>query len=178
MPVSPLEIFAKLDGIDGESTARGHEKETVIASFEQGQDHPAPPAGGGGGAAGRTTFPGVRFRKPVDAGSIPLIAACVSGTRIRDARFTFRRAGATPLDFYHVTLDEVLVTRVVHRAGSGAQYPLSFDQLDAGAESGGLLEEVTLSFTRIHWEYQPIRTDGTLGPAVRGGWDLVASRSL
>ncbi|MGE0461611.1 MAG: Hcp family type VI secretion system effector [Vicinamibacterales bacterium] len=178
MPVSPIEIFLKVDGIDGESTTRGHEKETIVASYEQGQDHPAPSVGGGGAAAGRPAFPAVRFRKPVDAGSVPLIAACASGTRFRDARFTFRRAGATPLDFYRVTLEEVLVTRVVQRAGSGAQYPLSFDDLAAGAESGGLLEEVTLSFTRIHWEYQPMRTDGTLGPAVRGGWDLAANRKL
>jgi type VI secretion system secreted protein Hcp len=177
MAGNPTEIFLKLDGIEGESTVRGHEKETIVLSYEEGIEH-LPLAGGGGGAAGRSSFSGVRFRKPLDMGSIPLLLACASGTHIRDARFTFRRPGGTALDFYKVTLDDVLVTRLVQRAGNGAQYPLSFDDLAMGADTGGRLEEATLTCARIHWEYQPIRMDGTLGPAVKGGWDLLANRTL
>src|SRR6266498_1525007 len=122
MPAGTLEIFVKLDGIDGESTVRGHENETIVLSYEQSIDHPAPPLVGGGAAAGRPAFSGVRLRKPVDKGSLPLLLACAAGSHIRDARFTFRRAGTGP-DFYKVTLDEVLVTHIVQRAGVGAQYP-------------------------------------------------------
>jgi type VI protein secretion system component Hcp len=42
----------KLDGIGGESTVRGHENETMVLSYEQNT--------------------GVRFRKPVEKGSLPL----------------------------------------------------------------------------------------------------------
>src|SRR6266702_8718622 len=112
MPTGTLEIFVKLDGIDGESTVKGHENETVVLSYEEGIDHPALPLGGGGGAAvGKPTFSSVRFRKPIDKGSIPLLLACAAGSHIKDARFTFRRAGTGP-DFYKVTLDEVLVTHI------------------------------------------------------------------
>jgi type VI secretion system secreted protein Hcp len=141
MPTGTLEIFVKLDGIDGESTVRGHENETVVLSYEQSIDHPAPPLVGGGTAAGRPTFSGARFRKPVDKGSIPLLLACASGSHIRDAHFTFRRGG-TGLDFYKVTLDEVLVTHLAQRAGVGAQYPLGFDTLATGADSARFLDEV------------------------------------
>jgi type VI secretion system secreted protein Hcp len=178
MPGSPIEIFLKLDGIDGGSTVRGHEKETIVLSYEQGIDHPAPPTVGGGGAVGRSTFSSVRFRKPIDVGSIPLLLACASGAHLREAHFTFRRPGGSAIDFYKVMLDDVLVTRLVQRAGSGAQYPLSFDDLTTGADTGGLLDEATLTFARIRWEYQPVRVDGSLGPAVKGGWDITSHRRL
>jgi type VI secretion system secreted protein Hcp len=171
MSNGPFEIFLKLDGIDGESTVRGHENETVVLSYEQFIDHPAPPLTGSGAPAGRPTFSGVRFRKPLDKGSIPLLLACPASTRIRTARFAFRRTG-TGLDFYKVSLDDVFVTHIAQRAGTGAQYPLSFDTLTAGADGSGFLDEVTLSYSKIQWEYQPVTASGAPGPLVRGGWDV------
>ena len=177
MPTGTLDIFVKLDGIDGESTVRGHENETVVLSYEQSIDHPAPPLTGGAGATGRPTFSGVRFRKPVDKGSIPLLLASAAGSHIRDARFTFRRPG-TGLDFYKVILGEVLVTHVVQRAGVGAQYPLDFNTLTSGVDSSGFLDEVTLSYTKIQWEYQPVSPTGAPVPVVKGGWDLKLNKKI
>jgi len=177
MPAGTLDIFVKLDGIDGESTVRGHENETVVLSYEQGIDHPAPPLAGAGAAAGRPTFSGVRFRKPVDKGSIPLLLACAAGSHIRDARFTFRRPAAG-LDFYKVILGEVLVTHMVQRAGVGEQYPLAFDTLISGADSAGFLDEVTLSYAKIQWEYQPVSPTGAPAAVVTGGWDLKLNKKI
>jgi type VI secretion system secreted protein Hcp len=177
MPAGTLDIFVKLDGIDGESTVRGHENDTVALSYEQGIDHPAPPLAGGGAATGRPTFSGVRFRKPVDKGSIPLLLASAGGTHIREARFTFRRAG-TGLDFYKVILGDVLVTHMVQRAGVGEQYPLAFDTLISGADSAGFLDEVTLSYAKIQWEYQPVSPTGAPAPVVKGGWDLKLNKRI
>ena len=174
----PLDIFLKLDGIEGESTARGHEKEIVVLSYEQGIDTPIIQQGGGGGGAGRPTFSGVRLRKAVDAASIPLLLACASGTHIKDARFTFQRPGQTPFDFYKVSLEDVLVTRVSQRAGTGPQYPLSFEELDAGADSVGFLDDVTLEYGRIRWEYQTVGPDGRPGAPVTGGWDRRANTKI
>jgi type VI secretion system secreted protein Hcp len=177
MPAGTLDIFVKLDGIDGESTVRGHENETVVLSYEQGIDHPAPPLAGAGAAAGRPTFSGVRFRKPVDKGSIPLLLACAAGSHIRDARFAFRRPAAG-LDFYKVILGEVLVTHMVQRAGVGEQYPLAFDTLISGADSAGFLDEVTLSYAKIQWEYQPVSPTGAPAAVVKGGWDLKLNKKI
>ena len=179
MAIAPFDIFLKLDGIDGESTVTGHQNETVVLSYEQAIDHPAPPLGGAssGAAAGRSTFSGVRFRKPLDKGSIPILLACAGGTRIQTARFAFRRTG-TNLDFYKVSLDDVLVTHIAQRAGDGAQYPLSFDTLTAGVDTTGFLDEVTLSCAKIQWEYQPVSASGAPGALVKGGWDLAANRKI
>ena len=178
MPNPNVEIFLKLNGIDGESTVRGHEKEIAVLSYEQVLDVTVIHEGGGGGAvAGRANFSGVRFRKLVDVASIPMLLAAASGRHIADARFAFRRVPST-FEFYRVTLEDVLLTHVAERAGTGAQYPLSFDALDAGASSDGFLEQVTLDFSRARWEHHAQRPDGSAGATTTGGWDVRANRPL
>ena len=58
MPGGALEIFLKLDGIQGESTAKGHEKEIVVLSYEQSITQSVTGPSGGGGAAGKAIFSG------------------------------------------------------------------------------------------------------------------------
>jgi type VI secretion system secreted protein Hcp len=172
-----LDIFLKLNGIDGESATKGHEKEIAVLSYEQALDATVIHSGGGGGShAGSAKFAGVRLRKNVDAASIPLLLACASGQQISEARFTFRRGGG--FEFYKVTLESVLVTHVAQRAGTGAQYPLSFDALDASAASDGFMDEVTLDFSRIRWEYRAQRPDGAVGTITTGGWDTSTNTKL
>ena len=89
----------------------------------------------------------------------------------------FRR-GSGGFDFYTVTLEDVLLTHMAQRAGAGAQYPLSFEALSAGASSDGLLDEVTLNFSRIRWEHRAQRPDGTGGTTTSGGWDMMANKKL
>ncbi len=177
MPNPDLDIFLKLDGIGGESTVKGHKKEIAVLSYEQVVDVTVIHSGGGGGAAaGKKTFSGVRFRKNVDAASIPILLACASGQHISEARFTFRRAG--DFDFYKVTIEDVLITHIAQRAGTSAQYPLSFEALNAGAPSDGFLDEVTLNFSRIRWEHRAKRPHGVGQPTSTGGWDVTKNKKL
>jgi type VI secretion system secreted protein Hcp len=175
--MATFDILAKLDGIDGESNIKGHEKETRVLSYEQGIDLASSGPGGGGGQAGKAKFSGVRFRKPVDVGSVPLLLACASGLHIKNAVFTFRKAGVGA-DFYKVTLDDVTVAHIVQPAGTGVQYPLSFGALNAGADTDGFLDEVTLDYAKIQWEYRPIGPDGAPGPPIKGGWDLKQNKKI
>ena len=177
MPNPDLEIFLKLDGIDGESTVRGHEKEIVVRSYDQSLAATVYHSGGGGSGTGKTTFSPVRFRKDVDAASIPMLLACASGQHIAHAKFTFRRT-ASAFEFYKVTLDSVLVTHVAQRAGTGEHYPLSFDAMNAGAPDDGFLDEVTLEFARIHWEYRSEHPHAGHPAAITGGWDVEAYKKI
>lgn len=177
--MSALDIFLKLEGIEGESTDAKHKGEIVVLSYEQSvAQPPAGPSGSGGAAIGRARFSGVRFRKPVDKSSVPMLLACSSGRHIPRGVFTFRRGGATTVEFYTVRLTDVLVTEVVQVAGAGQQYPLSFDALNAGSDSSGFLDEVTLAYGKIEWTYQEVLPDGTAGGSITGGWDLTANREV
>ena len=178
MPNALKDIVLKLDGIDGESTVKGHENEIDVFSYEQGIDLTViHSAGGGGASAGRANFSGVRFRKNVDVASIPMLLACASGTHIAEARFTFRR-GAAGFEFYKVTLEDALIAHMFQRGGTRAQYPLSFDALNSGAASDGFLDEVTLDYRRIWWEYDTQSPKGGTGATFKGGWDVGANKKL
>ena len=172
-----FDIFLKLDGIDGESTTKGHEKEIEVVSYDQSIDSTVITSGGVGGGIGvaKSTFSGVRFRKLLDTASIPIALACASGLHIASARFAFRRA---PLDFYIVALEDVIVTHAGQCATTGAQSPLEFETLAKSSAGAALLEEVTLHFGKISWEYRPIGPKGAGLAPITGGWDVRANRKL
>jgi type VI secretion system secreted protein Hcp len=176
MAVSRFDIFLKLDGIEGESTDKKHPKEIIVLSYEQSVEHPGAPSGHGGVGATAARFTGVRFRKPIDKSSVPLLLACASGQHIKSAVFTFKRAGPGGGDFYKVSLMDVTVTAVTQTAGTGVQYPLSFKSLDAGADGSGLLDEVTFDYRKIAWEYTPTGSGGRPLPPVKGGWDITTNQ--
>jgi type VI protein secretion system component Hcp len=117
----------------------------------------------------------VRFRKQLDTASIPIALACASGVHIASARFAFRRA---PSDFYLVALEDVVVTHAGQCATSDVQSPLAFETLAKSPAGAALLEEVTLHFGKIRWEYRPIGPRGTTLPPISGGWDVKANRKL
>jgi type VI secretion system secreted protein Hcp len=178
MLMATFDIFLKLDGIDGESAAKGHEKEIEVLSYDQSIDAAVPGGHGGGGGAGKATFSDVRIRKLLDTASIPVSLACASGLHIASARVAFRRPGSRPFDFYVVTLEDVVVTHAGQCATTGAQSPLAFETLAKSPAGAALLEEVTLHFAKIRWEYRRIGPKGAGLPPVTGGWDVKANRKL
>lgn len=178
MPNPLTAIFLKLDGIDGESKAKGHKKEIDVFSYEQGIDQTVFHSGSGGASSVfRATFSPVRFRKNVDLASIPMLLACAQGKSIKDAVFTFTR-GASGFEFYKVTLHNVLISHIVERAGTGTQCPLTFGALEAGAADSGFLDEVTFDYRKIQWEYRTQKPASGSGATVKGGWDVAANKKL
>jgi type VI secretion system secreted protein Hcp len=176
--MAAFDIFLKLDGINGESTTKGHDKEIEVVSYDQSIDASVPSPGGGGGGAGKSTFSGVRFRKLLDTASIPIALACASGLHIATARFAFRRASNSPVDFYIVALEDVVITHAGVCASAEAQAPLRFETLAKSPAGATLLEEVTLHFAKIRWEYRTINAKGQALPPITGGWDVKGNRKL
>jgi len=175
--MAAFDIFLKLDGIDGESKTKGHEKEIEVLSYDQSIDASLYRDGTGGSGIGKSTFSSVRIRKPLDSASIPIALACASGLHIQSARIAFRRP-SPPLDFYVVTLEDVLLTHAGQCATTGTQSPLAFETLAKSPSGAALLEEVTMYFSKIRWEYRRIGPKGTGLPPITGGWDVNANRKL
>jgi type VI secretion system secreted protein Hcp len=173
-----FEIFLKLDGIEGESATKGHEREIQVLSYDQSIDTALYREGSGGGAgAGKSTFSGVRIRKLLDSASIPIALACASGLHIASAKIAFRRP-SPPLDFYVVTLEDVVIAHVGQCASADVQAPLMFETLAKSPSGAALLEEVTLHFAKIRWEYRRVGPNGNALPPITGGWDVKANRKL
>jgi type VI secretion system secreted protein Hcp len=84
--------------------------------------------------------------------------SCASGKHIQEARLTVRRSDpATPQEFLLIKLQDVMVTGVQSSATRGPE---------------GLMEQVSLTFAKVDFEYKAQKPDGTLEAGVHCTWDL------
>ena len=108
-------LFVKVDGIDGESTQKGHEGEFEAFNFSETFRLSLPSGGtGGGGGAGKFTPGPVVFSKLQGKASIGLLRACAKGQHIPQVTITaFRRTGdGRSSPYYKITLKEVFVSAI------------------------------------------------------------------
>ncbi len=162
--MAEVDIYLKLDGIPGDSTADRHAGEIIVLSYRTDIETKLASHSGAGGGAGKAEFSGIQFRKRLDKASVPLLLACASGRHIAGGRFTFARASADSNAFYTVTLEDVLVSRISQAVGDGDSMPTD--------------EEVTLQCRRIHWAFSSQNPDGTQAPPITGGWDVRSNQLL
>jgi type VI secretion system secreted protein Hcp len=84
--------------------------------------------------------------------------SCASGKHIQEARITVRRSDpTTPQEFLLIKLQDVMVTGVQSSATRGPE---------------GLMEQVSLTFAKVDFEYKAQKPDGTLEAGVHFTWDL------
>jgi type VI secretion system secreted protein Hcp len=148
-----VDMFLKIDGIDGESSDANHKGEIEIESFSWGASAPGT-AGPGGGRAGRVTMEDFSFTTPVTRASPKLFLACVERRRIKTALLTVRRSGGHQHDFLKVTMSDVQVSGWEQAAG--AELPM---------------DQVSLSFGKVQIAHTGQRPDGSPGDIVSAGWD-------
>ena len=69
-----FDAFLKIDGVNGEATRKGFEKQMEILSFSWGASNPSTiGAGGGGGGGGKVSVSSFNVMKKSDAAS-PILA--------------------------------------------------------------------------------------------------------
>jgi type VI secretion system secreted protein Hcp len=151
-------MFIRIGDIKGESHDSRHKDEIEVLSWSWGLTRPAAASSDGVGTTGRAAFQDITFTHLIDRASPSLMVACASAQRFRDARLTVRRPGTTtPEEFLLINLEEVFVTSA---QSSGTE------------AAGGLVEQVTLAFARVDFEYRRERPDGSLDTGVHFKWDL------
>jgi type VI secretion system secreted protein Hcp len=131
------DIFLKIEGISGESQDALHEGEIDIASWNWKVQQDARYFSGSGGGSPKATANDLEVVHAVDRASPGLMSACFLGRRFSKAVLTLRKSGGgAPLDFFKITMDDVLVTSVT-----------PFSSWDTH------FEQVSLSFSKIKQEY-------------------------
>ncbi|SMC24990.1 type VI secretion system secreted protein Hcp [Andreprevotia lacus DSM 23236] len=158
------DIFLKIDGIDGESKDDKHANEIEIHSLQWSMSQAATMHAGTGGGAGKVSIDDLVITHAVDKASPILMQSCMSGKHIPKAVLTVRKAGEKPLDYYKITMTDVMISSVS----------------PAGANNGNeLLETVGLAFSKVKIEYQPQGADGAAsGGAVVTEWDIKANKKV
>jgi type VI secretion system secreted protein Hcp len=138
--MAQADYFLKLNGIDGESEVKGHEKEIQISSFSFGCANQGSGGYGGGSGSSKASVQDIHITKQVDNATPNLYKYCFQGNSIDQAIITVRKAGGDdPLDYLTMTLTEVFVSSVS----------------TSGHDGGGIAQEsLSLNFSKVHMVYK------------------------
>jgi type VI secretion system secreted protein Hcp len=134
----PVNYFLKLEGIDGESTDKGHPSEIELVSYLWGGvSNPAPT---GPNSSGKVSVGEITVTKKGDKASPKLMLSCVTGSHIKDATITMRKGtGGGNSEFLVIKLKDVIVTSF-QMSGDGDdaidKISLSFSSLTIQAADG------------------------------------------
>ena len=89
--------------------------------------------------------------------------ACASGEHIKSAVLVCRKAGKEQQEYLKVTLSDILVSSYQTGGSAGDVVPM---------------DQISLNFAKVEFEYKPQKADGTLDAAAKAGWDLKANKKV
>jgi type VI secretion system secreted protein Hcp len=162
--MAAVDYFLKLDGIDGESTDHKHKSEIDLESWSWGASQSGTHSGMGGGGAGKVSMQDFHFVMKINKASPKLMLACATGEHIKKATLTCRKAGSEQQEYLKVTMSDLLVSS--YQTG--------------GSAHGDVVptDQISLNFSKIEFEYKEQKADGTLGGAVKTGYDLKLNKKV
>ena len=157
----PVDIFAKLGSIAGESTDSKHKDEIEVLSYSWGVSNTAQfGAGTGTGVgAGKATFRDLSIVHRIDRATPLLLKACATGQHLPQATITQRKAGGTQQEYLTIKLNDVVITNVALES--------------APAEDR---ETVSMTFAKVNFEYKAFKANGTLGGGITFKYDLLGQK--
>jgi type VI secretion system secreted protein Hcp len=162
-PSGQVDLFLKIDGIEGESANKGHEKEIALDSYSFGLSNSTISSATGGAGAGKVKFNEFKITKHIDKSSPIFFSYAANGKHIPEVKLSVRKAGGeAPQDFYIVKLTDVIIS--------------SYNQ--DGSSQNGITDQISFNFAKIDITYKPQSARGDFLPAVQSGWDLKANKSL
>lgn len=148
-----VDMFLKLDGVDGESPDLAHKGEIQIDGFRLNALSPRDAFTNQ--AAGAVRMSHMTIRAKVDKSTPKLFTKIAKNEKIPSAVLTCRKAGKEQFEYFKVTLSEVLVVKV--QAGD----------LEAGGGDAVPQCEFDLAYGKIEISAKEQTTGGpTSGPVV------------
>lgn len=152
-----VDMFLKLEGIEGEAKDDTHGGEIDVLSWSWGMANSGSFHTGGGGGAGKVSMRDLNITKYIDSSSNALYLHASNGKHIPSATLTVRKSGENPLEYYIIKLEKLMVVGVDTGGGLG---------------DDRLTENVTLNFAKVSVEYIEQQDDGSGGAAKTYGWDI------
>jgi type VI secretion system secreted protein Hcp len=155
-----VDMFLKLEGIEGESQDAKHGKEIDVLAWSWGLSQSGTTHMGAGGGAGKVNVQDISITKYLDKSTTNLMNYCATGKHIKEATLVVRKAGASPLEYLIITMTDVLVSSI-STGGSGGEDRLT--------------ENLALNFGAFKVEYAPQKEDGSGDAKLETGFDIAAN---
>jgi type VI secretion system secreted protein Hcp len=152
-----VDMFMKIDTVDGESRDKVHKKEIDVLAWSWGISNSGSAHVGGGAGAGKANVQDISFTKWVDSSTPKLLLACCDGKHFANATLVVRKAGEKPVEYIKIKIEEVLITSI-STGGSGGEDRLT--------------ENVTLNFAKVSVDYVPQDDKGAAGTAIPMAWSI------
>ncbi len=149
-----IDTHIKFTDVPGEAKHKEHKDEIEVISWNWGVSNAASISGGGSGR-GKAVGGNFTFTHKYDKASPVLAKKCIGGNHFGEVVMTARKAGDGQKDFMKVTMKEVFITGVQPASGG----------------DGGILENISLSYGEIGFEYKPQDDKGALGGPVSFNWN-------
>jgi type VI secretion system secreted protein Hcp len=159
-----VDYFLKIATIDGESKDNKYKDHIEIESWSWGESNTSTGHTGGGHGAGKVNAQDFHFVMKVNKASPKLILACAEGEHFPDATVIARKAGKGQQDFLKFKFSDVFVSSY-QTGGSGHNDVVPTDQ-------------ISLGYAKMEVEYKEQKQDGSLGGAVKAGYDYQANKKL
>lgn len=157
-----FDTFIKIEGVEGESTAKGFEKQIEIYSFSWGASNPTTVGSGKDGlSAGKVSLSSFNIMKKTEKSSSKLFQACCGGDHFTSALVTMRKAGGTEKGqqiFLTYKFTDVMIESVQWSGSSGGD--------DTPTES------VSIAFGKVEVTYFTQDDKGGMAKAGQASWDL------
>ena len=103
------------------------------------------------------------FSMKVNKASPKLMLACATGDHIKQATLTCRKAGGDQQEYMKVVMSDILVSS--YQAGGSVGSVIPMDQ-------------ISLNFSKIEFEYKPQKADVSLDSPLKTGWDLKKNQKV
>jgi type VI secretion system secreted protein Hcp len=161
--MAAVDYFLKLDGIDGESTDDKHKNEIDVLSWSWGETQSGSHSGGGGGGAGKVSMNDFHFVQKVNKATPKLMLACATGQHIKEAKLTCRKAGGDQQEYMTVKFSDLLVSSYQTGGSQGDVVPI---------------DQISLTFSKIEFEYKAQKPDGSLDAPVKAGYDVKLNKKV
>ena len=155
--MAAVDYFLKLDQIDGESQDAKYSKWIQIESWSFGATQGGSFAYGGGGGAGKVQMQDFHFVMKLNRATPKLLELCAIGKHLPFAHLICRKAGGNQEEFLKIKFSDCLVSSY-QTGGSGGADVIPMDQ-------------ISLNFSKIEFEYYEQKPDGGVVLGGRAGWD-------
>jgi type VI secretion system secreted protein Hcp len=162
--MAKVDYFLKIAGIDGESGDHAHKADIEVESWSWGESNAGTGASGGGHGGGKVSMNDFHFVMKTCKASPKLMLACADGEHFKDATLVCRKAGKQQQEFLKIKFTDLMVTSYnVGGSAHGEVVPM---------------EQISMNFAKIEWEYKEQKPDGSLGGAVKAGWDAKSNKAV
>ncbi|MGD2067118.1 MAG: type VI secretion system tube protein Hcp [Gemmatimonadota bacterium] len=155
--MAAVDYYLKIEGIEGESTDDKHTNEIEVLSWSWGETNSGVHSFGAGGGAGKVSMQDFNFTMNANKATPKLLLACATGDHIPSATLTARKAGGEQQEYLVVKFTDLLVSSYQTGGSAGDVVPI---------------DQISLNFAKIEFEYKPQKKDGTLDSPVKVGYDL------